>query len=54
MNWLAVESILLNRPVKPRIAEDTLKLAWKDYGKLSADTARRTLRFWQVHDKIAK
>jgi len=54
LNWLAVESILLNRPVKPQIAEDTLKLAWKDYGKLSADTARRTLRFWQVHDKIAK
>jgi hypothetical protein len=49
-----VESILRNRPVKHRIAEDTLKIALKDYGKLSAETAERTVRFWQLHDKIEK
>jgi uncharacterized protein (DUF2336 family) len=50
----AVELILRNRPVKYRIAEETLKIALKDYGKLSAETAERTVRFWQLHDKIDK
>jgi uncharacterized protein (DUF2336 family) len=54
LSWLAVESILHNRPVKPRIDEETLKVAWRDYGKLTPETARRTLHFWQVHDKIVK
>lgn len=54
LNWLAVESILHNRPVKPKIDEETLKVAWKDYSKLSSETARRTLHFWQLHDKIVK
>jgi hypothetical protein len=54
LNWLAVETILCNRPLKQPISEQTLKLAWKDYGKLSAETAQRTVRFWQVHNKIEK
>jgi uncharacterized protein (DUF2336 family) len=54
LNWLAVETILSNRPLQQPISEQTLKLAWKDYGKLSAETAQRTLRFWQVHNKIEK
>ncbi len=54
LNWLAVESILQCRPVKLPIDDETLKLAWKDYGKLSPETARRTLHFWQVHDRIGK
>jgi len=54
LSWLAVESILTSRPVKRGIDEHTLKIAWKDYGKLSTETARRALRFWQVHDKIEK
>jgi uncharacterized protein (DUF2336 family) len=54
LNWPAVETILTRRPVKPQIDERTLKIASKDFGKLSADTAQRTLRFWQVHDKIEK
>jgi uncharacterized protein DUF2336 len=49
-----VELILRNRPVKHRIAEETLKIALRDYGKLSAETAERTVRFWQLHDKIEK
>ena len=54
LNWLAVETILSNRPFQQPIAEQTLKLAWKDYGKLSVETAQRTLRFWQVHNKLEK
>jgi hypothetical protein len=54
LSWLAVESILSCRPVKRAIDEQTLKIAWRDYGKLSEETARRALRFWQVHDKIEK
>jgi hypothetical protein len=53
LDWLAVEAILSGRPQRP-ISEQTLKLACKDYGKLSAETAQRTLRFWQVHNKIEK
>jgi hypothetical protein len=54
LNWPAVDAILRNRPLKQPIAEQTLKLAWKDYRKLSVETAQRTLRFWQVHNKIEK
>jgi hypothetical protein len=50
----AVEAILCNRPLKHRIDEATLKLALTDYGKLSPETAERTVRFWQLHDKIEK
>jgi uncharacterized protein (DUF2336 family) len=54
LGWATVEAILCHRPVKHRIDEATLKLASKDYGKLSAETAERTLRFWQLHNKIEK
>jgi uncharacterized protein (DUF2336 family) len=49
-----VEAILYNRPVKHRIDGATLKIAMKDYGKLTTETAERTVRFWQLHDKIGK
>ena len=54
LSWAAVEAILCNRPVKHRIDEATLKLALKDYGKLSAGTAERAVRFWQLHNKLEK
>ena len=54
LNWLAVETILSRRPLQQAISEQTLKLAWKDYGKLSTETAQRTVRFWQIHNKIEK
>jgi uncharacterized protein (DUF2336 family) len=53
LTWLTVEAILSSRPQQP-ISEPTLKLASKDYGKLSTETAQRTLRFWLVHNKIEK
>jgi uncharacterized protein (DUF2336 family) len=54
LSMATVEKILCNRPVKHRVDEATLKIALKDYGKLSAETAERTVRFWQLHDKIEK
>ena len=54
LGWAAVETILCHRPVKHPIDEATLKLASKDYGKLSTETAERTVRFWQLHNKIEK
>ncbi len=53
LGWAAVEAILCHWPVKHRIDEATLTLAMKDYGKLSVETANRTLRFWQLHKKMA-
>lgn len=54
LSWTTVETILCHRPVKHRIDEATLKLARNDYIKLSAETAERTLRFWQLHNKFEK
>jgi uncharacterized protein (DUF2336 family) len=54
LKWPTVEKILYHRPVKHGIDAGTLKLAEKDYGRLSQDTAQRTLRFWLVHNKIGK
>jgi uncharacterized protein (DUF2336 family) len=54
LSWLAVETILSSRPLQQAISDQTLKLAWKDYGKLSAETAQRTLRFWLLHNKLEK
>ncbi len=34
LSWQAVESVLQNRPVKPKIDELTMKVAFKDYAKL--------------------
>jgi uncharacterized protein (DUF2336 family) len=53
-NWPTVESVLQHRPSKQKIDERTLAIAAKDYEKLSMETAQRTLRFWQVHNKIEK
>jgi uncharacterized protein (DUF2336 family) len=54
LQWPTVEAILSKRPLQQPIAEQTLKLACKDYGRLSAETAERTVRFWKVHNKIEK
>jgi uncharacterized protein (DUF2336 family) len=54
LDWTTVETILCYRPFKLRIDRATMELATRDYGKLSAETAERTLRFWQLHNKIEK
>jgi uncharacterized protein (DUF2336 family) len=52
LNWTTVEAILCHRPVKRKIDDATLKLATRDYGKLSPETAERTVRFWLLHSRI--
>jgi uncharacterized protein (DUF2336 family) len=53
LNWPTVESILRNRPKHPVNAQ-TLEFAERDFRKLSMETAQRTVRFWQLHNKIEK
>jgi uncharacterized protein (DUF2336 family) len=52
--WTTVETILQHRSFKYRADQATLKCASIDYGKLSVETAERTLRFWQLHNRIEK
>jgi len=54
LNWKTVESILNHRPVKPAIDERTLWQAQRDYGRLTPETAQRTVRFWQLHNRVEK
>lgn len=54
LNWPTVESILRNRPVMPSVNEKTLEIAERDFRKLSMETAQRTVRFWQLHNRIEK
>ncbi|WP_298884835.1 DUF2336 domain-containing protein [uncultured Bradyrhizobium sp.] len=54
LGWATTEKILCNRPAKYRVDNATLRLAAQDFVKLSAATAERTLRFWQLHDRIDK
>jgi hypothetical protein len=53
LEWTTVAAILAHRS-KNRVDDVTLKLASRDYGKLSVETAERTLRFWLLHNKIEK
>jgi uncharacterized protein (DUF2336 family) len=52
LDWPTVETILRLRPSRQKIADETLKVAERDYTKLTAATAQRTIRFWQVHDTL--
>jgi uncharacterized protein (DUF2336 family) len=54
LNWPTVETILRKRPTLRKIDDATLKVAERDYRKLSMETAQRTVRFWQLHNKIEK
>jgi uncharacterized protein (DUF2336 family) len=54
LDWMVVESILRHRPVVPKIDDRTVWQAHRDYGRLSPETAQRTVRFWQLHNRIEK
>ena len=54
LNWPSVETILRNRPMPVPINEESLAMAQRDFRKLSMGTARRTVRFWQLHNRIEK
>ena len=38
----------------PSVNEQTLEIAERDYRRLSMETAQRTVRFWQLHNRIEK
>jgi hypothetical protein len=54
LNWPTVETILRKRPTLRMIDDATLTVAERDYKKLSMETAQRTVRFWQLHNRIEK
>jgi hypothetical protein len=54
LDWMVVESILRHRPTQPPIDDKTLWQAHLDYGRLTLVTAQRTVRFWQLHNRIEK
>ncbi|MBR0799315.1 DUF2336 domain-containing protein [Bradyrhizobium jicamae] len=54
LNWPTVEAILRKRPMPRRIDDATLAVAQRDYRRLSLETAQRTVRFWQLHNRIEK
>ncbi|MEN3347614.1 MAG: hypothetical protein V7632_1249 [Bradyrhizobium sp.] len=54
LNWPTVEAILRRRPLPHPLDEATLELAQRDYRRLSLETAQRTVRFWQLHNRIEK
>ena len=55
LNWPTVETILRNRPVQATDQRaDAWQVAERDYRRLSMETAQRTVRFWQLHNRIEK
>jgi hypothetical protein len=54
LNWPTVETILRNRPAPQPVTEPILDQAQRDYRRLSMETAQRTVRFWQLHNRIEK
>ena len=54
LNWPTVEAILRKRPAQFPVDEQTLEVAQRDFRKLSMETAQRTVRFWQLHNRIEK
>ncbi len=54
LDWMAVEAILRHRPFPQPIGEKSIWQANLDYSRLSRETAQRTVRFWQLHNRIEK
>jgi uncharacterized protein (DUF2336 family) len=54
LDWMTVEAILRHRPLPQPIGEKSVWQANLDYGRLSRETAQRTIRFWQLHNRIEK
>ncbi len=47
LSWLAVKALILARPDGARTSAQGLDAAFANYGRLSASTAQRVVRFWQ-------
>jgi uncharacterized protein (DUF2336 family) len=48
LSWSAVKALILARPDGARTSAQGLDTAFANYGRLSASTAQRVVRFWQV------
>jgi uncharacterized protein (DUF2336 family) len=48
LSWPAVKAVISARPDAPGISTQGLDAAFGNYGRLSASTAQRVVRFWQV------
>jgi len=48
MSWPTVKSIIVGRPDGKATSSQGLEFAFDNYGRLSASTAQRVVRFWQV------
>jgi len=54
LTWPTVEAVLRTRQSQNPVSEQVIELAKKDYGKLTMETAQKTLRFLQVHASVSK
>jgi hypothetical protein len=48
LSWPAVKALILARPDGAGTSAQGLDAAFANYGRLSASTAQRVVRFWQV------
>ena len=54
LSWPTVESVLRMRRTQKPVSDQVIGLAKKDYARLSAETAQKTLRFLQVHATVSR
>jgi hypothetical protein len=50
LSWPAVKAVIMLRSVANGMSAFGLDAALTNYGRLSASTARRVVRFWQVRE----
>ncbi|HMK69438.1 MAG TPA: DUF2336 domain-containing protein [Xanthobacteraceae bacterium] len=48
LSWATVKAVIMTRPDRTGTSSQGLDGAFANYGRLSASTARRVVRFWQV------
>jgi hypothetical protein len=53
LDWPAAQTVIRGRPGAGRSRAEDIEEAQDEYGKLSAFSAQRLLRFWQVRQKVA-
>ena len=52
-NWMTVRAIIMSRPSAKGTSSQSLDAAYANFEKLTAATAQRVVRFWQVSDPDA-
>jgi len=54
LSWRTVNVMLTSRTIGRSMSGQDLETARKDYTKLSASSAQRVLRFWQIRNSVSK